>query len=278
MPAQQIISKPLPDYSNPPVIEVVCGISFTPLVGFQAVHLGLLWEKFRDQYPKVEEHPPVVMPLEQLTIPAGHVETMQFLETPPLPRVWFLDVSGNGIVQVQRDVLLYNWRKLKDTDKYPRFSVVIREFKDHLLRLVRFVEAEKLGAIQPVQYELTYINHVPATSHWSHGKPLNSIFPDFVWRQSRERFLPMSYEAAHWRTAFRLPDDNGRLHVAIQTAFKRPDNAPLLILELKARGMARDHSMASAWKWFDLAHEWIVRGFADITDRTVQESLWGLKS
>ena len=43
---------PLPDFENPPVIEVVCGVSFAPLTDLKAVHLGLLWERFRDRYPE----------------------------------------------------------------------------------------------------------------------------------------------------------------------------------------------------------------------------------
>jgi len=266
----------LPDYTNPPVIEVVAGVGFAPIAGFKTVHVGLLWERFRRDFPQVEEHPPIVMPPELLT-PVGQLGEIQFVDTPPLPRVWFLDAAGNGIVQVQRDALLHNWRKLKDDDKYPRFKVVIAEFRDHFSRLADFAREQKLGAVLPLQYELNYVNHIFPGEHWDQGKTLNAIFPDFQWRQDRSRFLPPAYEAAQWRTAFRLPDDAGRLHITIQTGFKRPDNSPILILEMKARGMAKDQSFDSIWKWFDLAHEWIVKGFADLTDKTLQSRLWGAK-
>lgn len=218
------------------------------------------------------------MPLEILSIPGQQMGEVQFVDTPPLPRVWFLDASGNGIVQVQRDALLHNWRKLKDGDKYPRFAVVISEFRDHFSRLTKFVEEQRLGTILPLQYELNYVNHIFPGEHWQPGRPLNNIFPDFQWRQDDRRFLPAGYEAAHWKTAVRLPDNAGRLHITIQTAFKRPEGAPLLVLELKARGMAKDQSFDSIWRWFDLAHEWIVRGFADITDKKTQQKLWGAKA
>ncbi len=270
---------PLPDYANPPVIEVVGGVGFAPLEGFKAVHIGLLWERFRDQFPRVEEHPPIIMPLEVLNITGPQkIGEVQFVDTPPLPRVWFLDASGNGIVQVQRDALLHNWRKLNDGDKYPRFETVISAFRDHLSRLAKFIEEYKLGAILPLQYELNYINHIFPGEHWRQGKALNNIFPDFQWRQNDHRFLGSDYEATHWKMVVRLPDDAGRLHITIQTAFKRPEGSPLVLLEMKARGMAKDQSFDSIWKWFDLAHEWIVRGFADITDKRIQEKLWGSKT
>ena len=37
----------LPEYEEPPVIEVVCGIHFEELTSLQAVHLGSLWSKLR---------------------------------------------------------------------------------------------------------------------------------------------------------------------------------------------------------------------------------------
>jgi uncharacterized protein (TIGR04255 family) len=272
------VSNSLPDYVSPPVIEVVGGVGFAPVEGFKAVHIGLLWEVFRDQFPNVEEHPPIVMPLEVLDRTGPPIGEVQFVETPPLPRIWFVDSTGNGIVQVQREALLHNWRKLKDGDQYPRYNAVISEFRDHFARFTKFVEEHRLGKVLPMQYELNYVNHIFSGEYWTPGKTLNSVFPDFQWRSDGRRFLPTAYEAVNWKTVVRLPNDAGRLHITIQTAFKRTDNSPLLILEMKARGMAKDQSPESIWRWFDLAHEWIVRGFADITDKKIQQTLWGLKA
>ena len=269
--------KSLPEYANPPVIEVVSGVGFTPLEGFKAIHVGLLWNAFRDQFPRVEEHSPLVMPLEVLDVPVVQVGEVQFSDTPPLPRVWFVDASGNGIVQVQRDALLHNWRKLKDGDTYPRFDVVISEFREHFSLLTKFVEHHQLGAILPLQYELNYVNHIFPNEYWGQGKVLNNIFPDFQWRQEGRSFLPREYEVVNWKTVVRLPNGAGRLHITIQTAFKLPERSPVLVLEMKARGIAADRSVDSVWRWFDLAHEWIVRGFADITDTKIQQKLWGFK-
>ena len=268
--------KSLPDYANPPVIEVVCGVGFTPLPAFKAVHLGLLWERFRKEYPKVEEQAPLAMPLEQLDVLGGSSSQLQFVEVPPLPRVWFLDDKGNGIVQVQRDALLHNWRKLKDADKYPRFKTVFAEFIDYFGRFGDFARDHDLGSLVPAQYELTYVNHIFSGEHWQDGMPLNSVFPDFHWRQE-ERFLPSGYEAVQIKTAMRLPEDSGRLHVSIQTGFKRPENIPLIVLEMKARGMAQSPSVDAMANWFGVAHEWIVRGFSDITDKKLQATLWEAK-
>ena len=55
--------KKLPEYKTPPVIELVCGVLFQPLQKFLTPHLGLLWEKFKEEYPipkDIVPLPPVV--------------------------------------------------------------------------------------------------------------------------------------------------------------------------------------------------------------------------
>ena len=56
----------LPDFNDPPVAEVVLGLQFNPLTKFRSVHIGALWEHFRDNFPKVSEHPPLQQMFETL--------------------------------------------------------------------------------------------------------------------------------------------------------------------------------------------------------------------
>ena len=264
----------LPEYRNPPVIEVVCGVSFAPLQHFQAVHIGLLWEQMRGAFPTVQEHPPLTTQIEKLDLPAPRTAEFELMDTPPLPRVWFLDEPGNGIVQVQRDAILHNWRKLKPEDQYPRFKSVFASFTKHLETFSQFVIENKLGAITPIQCELTYVNHIFPNALWSEGKSVGILFPDFAWNDSSKRFLP-PYEGCNWRTAFRLPNRQGRLHANLQLAFHRPSGKPVIALEMKARGVAEPRSLEHLASWFGVAHEWIVRGFTDMTSEQAQKELWG---
>lgn len=264
----------LPEYARPPVIEVVCGVRFAAIEQFKAIHLGLLWERLRNDFPNVEEQPPLAISIEQLEMPSAQIQEFQFVTQPPLPRVWFLDQQGNGIIQVQRDTFLHNWRKLKPEDRYPRFQNVVASFKTHLELFAAFIEEQGLGTITPIQCELTYVNHIPEGLLWSRDKSLGELFPDFAWRSIPDRFLP-NYEAVNWRTVFRLPDRQGRLHVTKQLAFLQPSGEPIVALELKARGIGGNALIGEIWPWFELAHEWIVRGFTDLTSVKAQSELWG---
>jgi hypothetical protein len=49
----------------------------------------------------------------------------------------------------------------------------------------------------------------------------------------------------------------------------------ILVLELAAAGPPSDQTEGGLESWFEVAHEWIVKGFEDITDKEVQRSVWG---
>ena len=69
-----------------------------------------------------------------------------------------------------------------------------------------------------------------------------------------------------WTAGFPLPDSKGNLKVNFKRGTRVSDKVPVLILELTATGPAADSmEKAAMLKWFDLGHEWIVRGFTDLT-------------
>ena len=263
----------LPDYDNPPVIEVVCGILFKDLEKLLAPYVGILWEKFRDDYPNVQEVSPLAPIAESFD---GTKQTeYEYQISPSLPRIWFIHKEKKGIIQIQRDRFLYNWRKVSESDAYPRYPFVMQKFKDSLSFFTQFLEQNNIGNIQPKQYELSYINHIPFGEGFNDLSDINNVFPDFIWKNNRERFLP-SPEGINWRTSFLLPDKQGRLHVVIRDAVRKSDGRPIFILELTVRGGA-DIPYNEMTKWFDMAREWIVRGFSDLTQEKFQKEIWRRK-
>jgi uncharacterized protein (TIGR04255 family) len=63
---------------------------------------------------------------------------------------------------------------------------------------------------------------------------------------------------------FPLADDKGTLHLTINHGTRVPDNKDILMIDFTARGPGRsDWSDMEAW--FKVAHEWIVKGFTDLT-------------
>ncbi len=247
------LSVALPSYKKPPICEVVCGMQFQA-VKLLIPHIGLLWNKFRADYPNIQHAAP-------LTTAMGGV--IQDKKTGlPIPRVWFINKSDDQLLQFQSDQFYFNWRRREDD--YPRYHHVIKCFESALDIVDSFFREEGLGELNPIKYELSYINHIPKGEGWDTIADLNKIFSDFIWVGSKERFLPNPDKIA-WTTEFPLQESMGSLSIALKYATRNVDGVPLYILELSAKGIGESTDRNDFRKWFDVAHEWIVKGFTDIT-------------
>ena len=243
----------LPSFRKPPVTEVFCGLRLQP-VNFLIPHTGLLWDKFRNDYPNIQHAEPLGTDKGLLSI-----DRKTGL---PIPRVWFINESDDQLVQFQVDYFYFNWRRRKDD--YPRYPHVIKHFESALNILYSFSKEFELGDINPIEYELSYINHIPKGGGWDTIEDLQKIFSDFVWVGSKKRFLPNPNKIA-WTAEFPLQEKMGSLRINLKQAIRNEDNVPLFVLELKAKGIDESAKKNDFRKWFDVAHEGIVKGFTDIT-------------
>lgn len=254
-------SPSFPNYEKPPVIEVVCGIVFEAIAGFKGHHLGLFWQKVRNEFPRCEH-------AMRLGVTPDLIDLANYF-----PRIWFVSEEQNTLIQLQDDRFFFNWRERQEDEVYPRYHTIIEAFKTNLGIFQEFLEQERLGPIKPKKCELTYINHIPKGDGWDTLSDINEVFRDVAWDPTGERFLPEPLHLAG-QIVFPLPEDKGRLDIKLQHGKRKLDKYPALILEIAARGLGGDKSMGIVWEWFETAHEWIVRGFADLTDPTIQRDVW----
>ncbi len=255
-------SETLPSYKNPPVNEVVCGIRFHAPDKLRFPHIGFLWDKFRTDYPTIQHAPPIASAKGEILIDK--------VTGIPLPRVWFINRSDDQLVQFQFDRFYFNWRRRQDV--YPRYTYVIKNFENVLDTIITFFNEFELGKIDPIEYELSYINHIPEGQGWNTIDDLPIIFSDFIWRQKTGRFLPNPVKVA-WQTEFPINEKKGHLIVNLKQATRTEDKVPLIVLELTVRGFSESMSKEAVREWFDVAHEWIVRGFTDLTTPEIQK-IW----
>lgn len=256
-----------PDFDNPPVNEVVFSIQFETIKEFQLPHFGILWEKLgRDDYPNCQEVNLITHAVEK------DKETKQTLSLPkggllPLPRVFFINSTGEELVQVQQDRFLRNWRKMKPDDSYPRYKTLLPKFEQSLESFEQFISEEFKGRkLEIDQYELTYVNHIYMDKEELSQSQLSKYFS--VYRNDEFRsFLPVP-EVAGWNMIYKLPNSLGRLHMNLSQCHK-PER--LFVLNITARGINEQKNMKS---WLKVAHEWIIKGFADITGEWVQKNIW----
>lgn len=196
--------------------------------------------------------------------------TMIELSMVPTPRLWFISASNDEIVQIQRDRFLCNWRKTSSEHAYPRYEAVSTSFFERLESFRGFLREQMAAELTFTQFEITYINHVAGGSAEQAFADIGNFLPDLCWR-SEKRFLPAP-SGVDAKYSFDLPDGRTRLHSKVNTGRRKDNGNPVLILDMTARGVGPDLAV-----WFATAHEWIVRGFTDLTSHTAHQQ-WGRES
>jgi uncharacterized protein (TIGR04255 family) len=186
--------------------------------------------------------------------------------------MWFVNEERNMLIQLQDDKFYFNWRRMQQEETYPRYNTIIEAFKTNLGIFQNFLDEEKLGSVNPQKCELTYINHIPVKEGWESLGKISEIFRDVAWSLN-ERFLPPP-TGLGGNVVFPLPNGYGRLNVTLQNASRKIDKLPIFIFQLTATGLGADKSMDAVWEWFGVAHEWIVRGFTDLTEGSIQKDIW----
>ncbi|MGB7414719.1 MAG: TIGR04255 family protein [Thermosynechococcaceae cyanobacterium] len=264
----------LPIYEKPPITEVACSILFPQIVNMRSPHIGLLWQRFQAEYPICEDVAPITSRLEVFGSQKGEAK-LELSNLPPLPRVWFISEDNTRLVQVQRDRFIYNWRKANSDSKYPRYSYLIQSFQSHLEEFDSFLRDANLEPVQPIQYELTYVNQIPQGESWSTFEDIGKFFPDIHWKTSSSRFLEKP-QSISWSTVFELPDKVGRLYASVKPGHS--DEKLVISFELTVRGIGNYKSKDQLQDWFDIAHESIVCSFADLTHEEVQVKVWQRRS
>ncbi|MCQ6259809.1 TIGR04255 family protein [Pseudomonas sp. Q11] len=243
----------LPSFKKPPINEVVLGCQFEQLKEFKVTHFGDLWARLRKDFPKVEHAPPIASA-------SGFLPEDQGTGL-PWPRSWFINNTDSRLIQFQPDRFYYNWRKREKEQIYPRYPEIFSCFENYFKVFGKFVSENSLGPLKPTTWELTYTNQIPV------GEVSSSkieVFRDVHWMHDPNRFLPEPTNPA-WAATFHLPNDAGVLVAKLITGKMPHEDTKIQILELAVRGPAKDRTETAMKEWFDLAREWIVRGFTDLT-------------
>jgi hypothetical protein len=270
-------SGPLPDYRNPPVIEVALAVGFEPIEGLGTVQLGQLWvERFGVEFPRVEEQPPLQpAAVERFPpVPQPPGLRVELLGGPQSSRLWFLNAEGTQLVQVQRNWFALNWREPGTPTPYPRFPTIRDAFAANFDRFRAFVEEHKLGEVTPSTAEVTYVNHITQAGAWSDHGDLAKVIR--LTTQPAMKFLPrMEASRLHVQYVIRGDDGapRGRLYASADPAFRTETKEPMFVLTLTARGLVTGGT-ADLMNFLEVGHQWVVRGFGDLTTDAMQDT-WG---
>lgn len=268
---------PLPNFESPPVAEVALSLQFDALNNLRTPHIGFLWSRYRSKFPQVEEHPPLPNVVEWFGLPSAGVPNAQveLLNVPPLARCWFVSSSGRELVQVQQDHFVFNWRKIQESDDYPRYEHIRDGFRENLAVFEDLLKKEAIGDLVPNQCEVTYVNYLISGEGWEHPGELDKLVT--VWQnQYSDPFLK---EPEDVRIAMRylIHDESaepvGRLHVTVEPRYSIIHKRPVIMITMTARGRPLGTGLEGVISFFDLGRKWIVSGFTSVTTQRMHE-IW----
>lgn len=270
----------LPDYEKHPLDETVMGIQFEPLKQFGVQHLFRYWSRISERYPRIEEQSILSHTIEKSELTPQKPPPLliaQPTETIPMSRFWFLDAAGNHLIQVQNDRFIRNWRLRTGHEDYPRYDSLFASFWREWEGFQSLLRDEKIEGPKVDQCELTYVNYIDLDQIKDGLSGMEHAFVIFE-QQDRNDFLPKP-SLMKWESAYALPQGRGRLHVSASPIFRHRDFKLVVNFTLSARGNPINEQLPSNDQikaWFDLAHEWIVRGFDELTTPAMHK-IWGKK-
>jgi uncharacterized protein (TIGR04255 family) len=273
--------KPRPDFAHPPVVEVALGVQFDDLPGLNAFQTAAFWaEHLKAELPDVAEQPPVVNVQETFGQPARQATSLSVQAGPPPLRFWMSNTGRTGLVQIQRNRFVFNWRRGQVAgSEYPRYPFVKGEFQRHFGAFVEFVTRRGLGEFAFNQCEVTYVNEMRAPT----GGSGHAFVGDFLalHGSTNGEFLGgiESAETTYHYVMVEAGNDEpvGRLHASASPRLRADSMEAVYLLQMVARGRPLGLGPEGVVAFLDLGREYIVRGFADITTRRMHE-VWGRRA
>ena len=262
-------NKVLPEYALPPVVEVALAIEFEQPVKFRSPDLGRLADAWSG-WPVVEERsvlPPMDPPGDDDDLLDDLLGALIGDDDPP-PRLWLQNHAGDGVVQIQHDRLVVNWRKGDAGGLYPRYDAVREQLQDAWGRVTAVCTELDLDQPIPSLCEIQYVNHIASDYGWTAPKDTEVLM--VPWRGLGTSKFFAANHLTQFRVHSHFPEDReGWLTIDCWTSHSSPsdpdDYSPVMSLNLTARGRAESGDFKSALDFFDVAHRWIVEGFTAIT-------------
>jgi len=212
----------LPEYEAPPIDETAIGVHFLPVTGYGPELVGDLYGRMRGQYPIFDDSQPRIEPvIEALTSETSLRQSMTSFGISPTPgRIWLISADDSGLLQLQDNLLLCNWRRREAA--YPRFEPNWERFGAALLILRAVLRDSGLPELQIRQVEVTYINWIQGSSPSDFLAVVNGT------NLSDVEFLGTP-EFETWQARYLLHDDEavfGRLSIGCVPAIRADTLAP----------------------------------------------------
>jgi uncharacterized protein (TIGR04255 family) len=266
----ETIRTDLPSFKNPPLVETVIGLQFSPIPGLTQAHLGLLWQALRHKLPKVSE-------AEWLP---GRVEV--FGEPPGLPlalrvgpgrgkRLLMASDDDREMLQIQNGLIAFNWRR-GGAGQYPRWRALLGTFNELVDKFKQLLSTEGLRDATVHQWEVVYVNHLLKGRDWASPADWQVLVPGIVAPATKLSLGKL--ESLDGSVHFVIPDKSARVHVDFAHGFRAAKAAreELVSLQITARGEVRQPGDRACYlEGLELGHVAVVKTFCELTSPVAQK-------
>ncbi len=246
--------------------EVVISVHFNELGKLSILHLAELIGIFaRKGFSKGEEHAIVTPPVEPS-------QTQEFmldaqinvtpLVTPLFPRIWLIHQRGNMIIQMQRDRFTFNWRRYGTYTDIPGYSVIFQEFKKLYNEFTEFIRMKKIGLLNPLQFELSYVYEVSQDS----GKDIFTSIGKACNIFNNENINPFWYRAKslNLRISFQMDYPNSWIFLGVNNHIKLPEENQVLRIDFSSINFKVNEDKEMS-EWFQSAYNEIIKKSDSLT-------------
>ncbi|WP_422933982.1 TIGR04255 family protein [Sinomonas sp. P47F7] len=235
-------------------METAIGFEFAPIARFGMRELVDFYNLVKGEYPEVEEQ---ILFLAQEDQP---------LAASPVPRFWITRNDKADLVQIQRDRIYLNWRRLDGGTPYKRYPAQRAELYRIAGLLQNLIDEHDLQQPVPLWAEATYVNRIEF-----HGgrKP-----HDFFLLVTGAPQLPGVPTETRFQEVRAVADGayEGRSTLTVEPF--RDVNSSGAIMTIVTKVAPTEDSIVSSFQALDLARRISVESFAAATTDEMQTE-WG---
>lgn len=271
VPRRPPAGTPLPEFDAPPVEEVALGIHFATEVQLtlpDVIQLRSVWSEYSD----IEEKGP--LPPLPVSNPSGpQIQIVMFPE-PPLVRYVFQNPLHTRLIQIQRDRLVYSWRRQDEEGPYPHYQSIRPALEKSFAQLQELVAERDYGKLTIERVEVTYLNPIAVGTNSREVQRMAELIAP--WSGEYSDSLLGEPAAATLMLTYALEEEefsDGVLWISLGEAKRERDDKDVLLLRLTAHGKPLD--VDSPFASLDIAHEWVIRGFKSITSQDMHRQWRG---
>ena len=108
------VNERTPAFKNPPIVEFVLGVQFSPLTKLSAGHFGLFWKELGEEWVSAEDGPPLPDQFELFDRPKWSQPSgieLRVAMGMPAGRFILHHRNQDRLIQIQRTRFHFNWRK-----------------------------------------------------------------------------------------------------------------------------------------------------------------------